>query len=137
MESNWYTGGVSLRLSSLLGLPSVGIPTQTCQLSQLSSPAGLLGIGFIIGYPLGPILEDIHLPALDGLLRTTHRNVIIQYPPHEPHVFGLEGAPPGMLSSQVGFLKNFKQVGLSTAPEGLDGLIGKMHLHQLSAELSN
>ena len=69
---------------------------------------GLLHFGLLVGDPLGPVLEDIHLPGLTGLWGTAKSGVVVQYVPHNMNVLWLKSAVTSMHAGKVSLFKNFQ-----------------------------
>ena len=69
--------------------------------------SSLLGFGLLVGDPLGPVLEDVHLPGLIGLWGTAKSGVMIQYMPHNMNVLWLKNAVTGMHTGKIDLLEDF------------------------------
>ena len=93
-------------------LHSLEVPPVTISMNLGNSPyfgasGGLLHFGFLVGDPLGSVLEDIHLPGLTGLLGTAKSGVVVQYMPHNTNVLLLESAATSMHTGKIGLFENF------------------------------
>ena len=67
-------------------MPPVTISMNLDDPLQFGTSGGLLHFGLLVGDPLGPVLEDIHLPGLTGLRGTAKSGVMVQYAPHNTNV---------------------------------------------------
>ena len=82
--------------------------------------------------------QHIQFPRLDGLLRTAHACIVIQYPPHKPHILRLESTSrPACLQARLPFSKISRRYASADALKSLDGLLGESHLDQFTAQLSD